>query len=111
MRLTYKDALATLFVAAIVVPYLGYLANGSMPFIQDARGMAGIGLVLGLAACTVGGQVTSAQDMAHRIESVLGPCALALGVATLITESGPLLAVFIATIVALWAMTTLHHAG
>lgn len=33
MRLTWKDGLATVLVAAIVVPYIGYLAQGSMPFI------------------------------------------------------------------------------
>jgi hypothetical protein len=35
MRITTTDVIATLLVAAIVVPYLGYLAWGDMPFIQD----------------------------------------------------------------------------
>jgi hypothetical protein len=41
-HLTGRDAVATILVAAIAVPYIGYLINGSMPFVQDPTGMAGI---------------------------------------------------------------------
>ncbi|GAA4714477.1 hypothetical protein GCM10023215_67060 [Pseudonocardia yuanmonensis] len=44
------DPSAAVPIAAIVVPYVGYLVRGAMLFIQDPRGMAGTGLVLGIAA-------------------------------------------------------------
>ena len=43
MKLTLRDGIATLLVAAILVPYVGYLVNGEMPFIKDPRGMAAPG--------------------------------------------------------------------
>ena len=33
MKLTRKDLIATLLIAAVVVPYVGYLIWGEMPFI------------------------------------------------------------------------------
>ena len=50
MRLTLRDLVATILVAAVGVPYVGYLVNGEMPFIKDPRGMSAVGLVLGAAA-------------------------------------------------------------
>ena len=50
MKLTYKDLIATVLILAIGVWYVGYLLNGSMPFVEDPRGMSVIGLVLGTAA-------------------------------------------------------------
>jgi hypothetical protein len=83
MRITYKDVIATLLVAAIVVPYIGYLAWGDMPFIQDPRGMAATGLVLGLAAAAVAGRVAFDPDPMHRAALGSGVVALALGIAAL----------------------------
>ena len=48
MKLGKKDLIATLLIAVVVVPYVGYLIWGEMPFIQDPRGMAAVGIV-GLA--------------------------------------------------------------
>jgi len=53
MRLKIRDLVATILVAAIAVPYIGYLINGEMPFIKDPRGMSATGLVLGVAAYLV----------------------------------------------------------
>ncbi|WP_329791786.1 hypothetical protein V1227_07620 [Lentzea sp. DG1S-22] len=51
MRLGVRDVVATVLVAPIAIPYIGYLVNGEMPFVRDPRGMAAVGLVLGVAAC------------------------------------------------------------
>ena len=40
MMLTIRDRVATVPVAAVAVPYAGYLAPGGLPFIEDARGEA-----------------------------------------------------------------------
>jgi hypothetical protein len=56
VKIDWRDLLATLLVAAIVAPYIGYLARGSMPFIEDPRGMAATALALGVAAVVVVGR-------------------------------------------------------
>lgn len=105
MRITYKDVIATLLVAAIVVPYIGYLAWGDMPFIEDPRGMAATGLVLGLAAAAVAGRAVFDRERMHRAALVSGVVALCLGIAALWAETNEvLLALFIASIVVTWAL-------
>jgi hypothetical protein len=76
MRITTTDVIATLLVAAIVVPYLGYLAWGDMPFIQDPRGMAATGLILGLAAALVAGRAAFEAEPMHRAALASGAVAL-----------------------------------
>ena len=50
MKLKARDLVATLLVVAIGIPYVGYLIDGDMPFVEDARGMAAVGLLLGVLA-------------------------------------------------------------
>jgi hypothetical protein len=113
MRLTWKDGGASILVAAILVPYFGYLARGSMPFIHDSRGMAATALALGVATCYAGDM----RVMAGRwtgltvITVLLGVAALGLGIAAVVTANGGILAAFIIVIVALWALATARHAA
>lgn len=44
MTNTWTDVVATALVAGVVVFYLGYVAFGSMPLVEDVRGMAAVGL-------------------------------------------------------------------
>jgi hypothetical protein len=105
MKLTYKDGLATLLVAAVVVPYIGYLVAGQMPFIQDPRGMSATGLVLGLLAALVPGRAAFRPDVAHRLALASGVLALGLGVAALVVASSELLlALFMVALVVTWAL-------
>jgi hypothetical protein len=110
MRITYKDVIATVLIVAIVVPYIGYLAWGDMPFIQDPRGMAATGLVLGLAAAALAGRAAFDPDPMHRAALCSGVVALALGIAALVAETNEaLLALFIVAIVATWAIGEIAH--
>ena len=112
MKLTRKDLLATLLIAVVVVPYVGYLIWGEMPFIQDPRGMATVGivgLVLCFAAWGLGLRTTFGKVML-----VLGVATIGLGIAAaLVGAEGSelLLAVFIGAIVVVWAIETMHDAG
>ena len=111
MRITSKDVVATLLVAAIVVPYLGYLAWGDMPLIEDPRGMAATGLVLGLAAAAVAGRAAFDAEPISRAALGTGVVALALGIAAVwVGTSEALLAVFIGAIVVTWALGETAHA-
>jgi len=105
MRITYRNIVSTLLVAAIVVPYVGYLAWGQMPFIQDPRGMAATGLVLGLVAAGVAGRDVLAHEPMHRAAVVTGVAALGLGIEALwVATSELLLALFVVAVVVTWAL-------
>jgi hypothetical protein len=112
MKLTRKDLIATLLIAAVVVPYVGYLIWDEMPFIQDPRGMAALGIVgllLGFAAWRLG-----LRSVFGKVMLVLGVATLGLGIAAaLIGAEGSelLLATFVGAIVVVWAIETMHDAG
>jgi hypothetical protein len=109
MWLSVRDRLATLLVAAIAVPYLGYLIFGMMPFVLDARSMAATGMVLGLAAGVIGAWPEAGLDRPFWLLGVLGAGTMAAGVAALVTGSGGLLALFMGGIGLQWALTSLRH--
>jgi hypothetical protein len=114
MRLRLRDLIATILVAAIGIPYVGYLINGEMPFIKDPRGMSGLGLILGTAAFLVlrGGD---AVDRLGKVETGLAALSLVLGVVALVlaetAATEVLLAVFMVSILVVWAVELLDHVG
>jgi hypothetical protein len=114
MRLRLRDLIATVLVAAIVVPYVGYLINGEMPFIEDARGMSAVGLILGVVAFAVH-RSGDPFDRIGKTEVALGAVSLALGlVALILAETAAaevLLAVFMGSIIVVWAVELLDHVG
>ena len=114
MRLKARDLVGTVLVIAIAVPYIGYLVNGSMPFIQDARGMSATGLILALAAYMVM-QRYDPDDLTDRVEISLEIVSLGLGVlAVTLAETASaevLLAVFMGSILVVWAIKMMDHAG
>jgi hypothetical protein len=112
MRLTFRDLLATVLVIAIGIPYVGYLLNGSMPFVQDPRGMSAIGLVLGAAAFLV---MRYGDDFGRyeKVTTAVAVGALVLGLVTFaLAETGVaevLLAAFMVSILVVWAMELADH--
>jgi hypothetical protein len=55
MSFSRKDIVTTAAVAAILVPYLGYLLGADVPFVHTAREMAATALLLGIVAATAAG--------------------------------------------------------
>jgi hypothetical protein len=108
MRFSRKDVVATALVAAAVAAYAGYLAFGSVPLIEDARGMAAVGLILGFASRRIGGRAGFSHE---RAAFAAGLGSMALGIAALATENEAILALFMASIVALWAAAMYVHTG
>jgi len=111
VKVGWRDGVATLLVAAIVVPYVGYLMRGSMPLIQDPRGMAAIALVLGVAAAVVVGR-EAFRGTWGVAAGFFAVASAALGVVTFIRAaegalSEGLLAVFIAALVVAWVLAEL----
>jgi hypothetical protein len=111
-KLTVRDILATLFVAAVVVPFIGYSVRGSMPFVQDPRGMAGVGIVGCLLTLAAFGRGALGTGAFERVMVTLGALTLAVGIAALIAEtSWALLVPMVAGLVIIWAIALLHDAG
>ncbi len=114
MRLTMRDLIGTLLVAAIAVPYIGYLVRGEMPFVQDPRGMASLGLVLGTAAFLVLRTGDGFDRLSEAEIAVAGVSAL-LGIAAIIFAEAAvaelLLALFMGSIALVWLMELADHEG
>jgi hypothetical protein len=118
MRLTWKDAVTTLFMAVIVAGYVAFLQGTSLWLISSARGTTAAVLVLGM----VGGcALSAAGDLYTRAQSrwsmailvittMLGIVALTAAVAGLITGSTFALAVLVTATIALWLTATIRHA-
>jgi hypothetical protein len=55
MRLTWKDAIATVLTAAIATTYAAFLGGTTLPLVSSPRALAAVFLVVGLTACAIGG--------------------------------------------------------
>ena len=114
MRLTLRDLVATALLLAIGIPYVGYLVAGEMPLVDDARGMAAVGLLLGAIMFLVL-RTGDESDRAGKLESGLAVVSLAFGLVALASaETGAaevLLAVFMVSLLAVWAVEVADHSG
>ena len=112
MKFSIRDGLASLALAALLVPYIGFLTNGSMPFIKDPRGMSGTVLVLGAIAFLFAGRFATTTPIGIT-ELVLVAASLVLGaVAVLAAETVAaytLLAFAVGAVVVTCAVQLLHH--
>jgi hypothetical protein len=106
MTLTRKDAAAAGLVAAVVVIYLAYVVFDGIPFVRDVEGMAAVGLILGFASRRIGGRAAFAHE---RVAFAAGLASMAVGIAALITANEVVLALFVASILGLWAAAMYVH--
>jgi fatty acid desaturase len=111
-KLTFRDLLATLIVAAVVVPFVGYSVRGSMPFVQDPRGMAGVGIVGALLAFAAFGRQGFGTGTFETVMVTLAVITIGFAVAALIAETmWWLLVPMVAGLVLMWALALMHDAG
>jgi hypothetical protein len=111
MHIKARDLVATLIFAAVMVPYIGYVSKGGMPFVHDPRGMAGVGLVgLFLMMVAFGGRESFDAGSWVLIGTAL--MGFGLGIAALILETNEtVLAAFIGAISLYWALGLLFDTG
>jgi hypothetical protein len=116
VRLTWKDGLATLAVAAAVIGYLLWSSDTALTGLST-RGAAVAVFVLGLVGCsstgermgeTFGGQDHSPLAMVV-LTSAVGAVALVAGLAAMIAGSSTMLGVLVVAVVVLWVLATAHH--
>jgi hypothetical protein len=114
MRLGWRDAAATLPVAASVGLFLAYRADVDLPVVSGPRAVAILVFLLGVASCWVGGGITSSQvpqprNFWRNALGFHGAAAFLITVLVLITGSAALLAALVALVVLMWMLTTLHR--
>lgn len=111
-NLTLRDGLATLVVAAVITPFVGYSVRGTMPFLQDPRGMAGVGIVGGLLAVFVLGREAFGAGRFAQLAMGAAVLGVGFGVAALIAETiWWLLVPMVAGILVAWGLAVLHDGG
>jgi hypothetical protein len=120
MRITWRDGLATAFVAGSTILYVLWLAGSEPLGISSPRMMAVVAFVLGYAGCytdTRGMMAVYGARGAPRarmpyviLSSALGAAALTTGIAAMITGNGVLIATMVIATVLLWLMATVRKA-
>lgn len=111
-RLTWRDAAAGVLVAAFVVPYVGYTVRGTMPFLQDARGMGATILGLTALAALVLGATAFGQGRFRAAAYTVGAIVLGTAVAAIAVGTMDVLLIpALAASVVLLAMLMAHDAG
>jgi small-conductance mechanosensitive channel len=116
MRLTWRDGLATLLVAAAAVLYTLWATDALMPGVPT-RWMTVIAFALGAAACTANqrelGQVYGATREGRRpsalyiaLATALGIVMLVAGILAFVLASETMLATLVAAMAALWLIAT-----
>jgi len=119
MRLTWKDARATLFVAAAVVFYALWL-TGTIAADMSTRVAATIVFAFGWLACTSDVdqmKVVYGVDAERRppltyvvLASLAGGVALVSGIVAIAGANETMLATLVVAMVVLWVVTTARHA-
>jgi hypothetical protein len=120
MRLTWRDGLATLLVAAAAMLYALWATNALMPGVST-RWMTVIAFALGMAACTANqrelGELYGATRQGPRtsglyiaLATALGIVMLAAGIVAFVLASEAMLATLVAAMIALWLIATARHA-
>jgi hypothetical protein len=116
MRLTWKDAVSTLFMGAIVAVYLAFRDGTNLWLISSARGAITAVFILGIVggcALSAGSLYAPGQPRSARvfqvIATILGITALTAAVVGLITGSTMALAVLVGATLALWLTATVRH--
>ncbi|MFI7707451.1 hypothetical protein [Nonomuraea sp. NPDC049480] len=114
MRLTWKDALATVVVGVNVAIYAAFIQGADVPVISGVRGATAAILLLGLVGgCALGspGDMSAGKGRLYTgVAGTLGGIAFLAGVLGLIAASELALAVLFYATIALWLMATVRHA-
>lgn len=113
MHLTWRDGLATVFVGAGAALYVLWLSGVDVGDVRIVAGaVLGTGLVASVTAVVygVGAGLLRVPKTYLVVASVLGLAALVGGIIAIVALDEAMLAMLVASTVALWAMSTVRHA-
>ena len=112
MRLTWRDGVSALLVGACGLIFLAVSDGWGWPMLGGYRAGAAALLVVGLAACIVGGSNMTTFDTRDSMvlgATTMGFFAFAVGIWGIVTGSETAFAILLVTIVTLWIVATIHH--
>lgn len=115
MRIPWRDAVATLFVAIALAVYSAWALGMQLPQFMTVGAVAAIVLALGVlasASAVVPGfaELLRGSRLYLAMTSALGLLALAAGLFALVAGDAAALAALVLATVAMWAMATARHA-
>jgi len=111
MRVSFRDAFATLLAAFAALVALAVINDWGWPLLSGYRaGTIALG-VIGFGMCTVGSDYSTVRgpDPFVVVAGLLGVAALGLTIAGLIWATGALFVWLAVTILLLWLVTTVRH--
>jgi len=103
-----RDGIALVVVVADLATYAALLSLGSVGFIGDPRAMASIGMISSVLLCPMSSRAVEGGVWVGLI-SLLGAATLAFGIASLVSDSWVTLALFMASIAAMWVASATRH--
>jgi hypothetical protein len=114
MRLTWKDGVATLLMAAVGVVTVATMQGWGWPLLGGYRSAGVIVFGLGMVMCPVGGSaLRTPEDMREpyvRFASALGIVSLVALAGLLIWGTQAWFVALVMDVALLWAMSTIRHA-
>ena len=113
MRLTWRDGASALLVGACGLIFLAVSDGWGWPLLGGYRAGAAALLVVGLAACAVGGSNMTTFDTRDAMvlgATTIGFFAFAVAIWGIATGSEAAFAILLVTTVMLWVVATIHHA-
>ena len=113
MRLTWRDGMSALLVGACGLIFFAVSDEWGWPLLGGYRAGAAALLVVGLAACAVGGSNMTTFDTRDAMvlgATTMGFFAFAVGMWGMVTGSETAFAILLVTTVMLWVVATIHHA-
>jgi hypothetical protein len=111
MKISFKDATATVLAALAALVALAVINDWGWPLLSGYRaGTIALG-VIGFGMCTVGSDYSTVHgpDPFVVVAGLLGVAALGLAIAGLIWATGALFVWLAVTILLLWLVTTVRH--
>ena len=114
MRIPRRDLIATCLVATAMVLYVLWLADAALPGMSGTRATGIVILGLGFAASATAvvpgfDQLLQGNKVYLATVSLLGLIAFIAGVLMLWSAGSTFLAVLVAVMATLWAVSTTHH--
>jgi hypothetical protein len=115
VRLSWRDALATVFVLAAALLYALWLAGVEVFGLSSVRAVGIVVMALGLAASVtavvygVGAGLMRASKVYLAITSLIGLGALVAGIMVLVSENEPMLGALVIATAVLWLLSTVRH--
>jgi hypothetical protein len=116
MGLTWRDAVSTLALVAIMIVYSSFLQGTSLWLVSSAWATSTVVLVLGLgcAVSATGNLYTTPQpnsgEIVRRITAGIGIFGAIAGLAGLVSGSAYALKLLVMAMIALWGTATAWHA-